>query len=229
MCYCNASSVITTSSIDRARETAASFGRMPSPTAARSSARRRGLMISRKLSVEEAMYVASPGAKEASTWLEKKPTMQSTVDAALKQGTRTSSINGSVGKKYSGRTESSARIPLKALPAPVSAEAVQLSCTCDPASTGVAGSAYVCQLHHVRRRSLALFARQFTDRQVSVHKGFSRSDRDLRPSGTKHLRALFNVQVPLFPKGIYMPGLIFPHSPFRFSAASRERWLGGPQ
>ncbi|MCU1292099.1 MAG: hypothetical protein JWP08_949 [Bryobacterales bacterium] len=154
--------------------------------------------------------------------------MQSTVDAALKQGTRTSSINGSVGKKYSGRTESSARIPLKALPAPVSAEVVQLSCTCDPASTGVAGSAYVCQLHHVRRRSLALFARQFTDRQVSVHKVLAdRTEICVRrePNICEHYSTY---KCPSFQKA-YMPGLIFPHSPFRFSAASRERWLGGPQ
>ena len=66
-------------------------------------------MIRRKLLLEPAMYVAKPGASEASTGLEKKPTMQLTLSAAWNPGIKTSSASGSTGSMYSGRIPSSDR------------------------------------------------------------------------------------------------------------------------
>ena len=54
-------------------------------------------MTNRKLSCEQLMKVANPGANGTNTSLEKKPIMQSTWEEDLKHGISTSSANGSSG------------------------------------------------------------------------------------------------------------------------------------
>ena len=74
-----------------------SEGTMLSSIASLSSVRSSGLIIKRKLSSEQFIKVAKPGAIDTNISLEKKPIMQSTYVADWKHGINTSSIRGSFG------------------------------------------------------------------------------------------------------------------------------------